>query len=97
MIDVRYEWDEDKNIANIKKHGVSFKEARYVFDDPNVVSEIDDEHSYDEKRLIVIGKSKKSRILYVCFCERDENEVIRIISARKADRLETDIYFTGGY
>jgi hypothetical protein len=94
----KFEWDEKKNRINIKKHGVSFVEAEDAFDDPNAVYDEDDEHSFEEERFIIIGKSKKnSRLLYVCYCERENDEKIRIISARKAVRLEKDIYLMGGY
>ena len=91
-----YAWDEVKNEINIKKHGVSFEEAQDVFDDKNALYELDDEHSFNEERMVIIGKSKKSRILFVCHCYRESDNIIRIISARKADRFETDLYNCGG-
>lgn len=102
MCNNKYNWHESKNLANIKKHGVSFQEAQTVFDDPNAIIEEDDEHSYSEQRFAIIGKSDKSislnsELLYVCYCERENNEVIRIISARKADKFEIDLYYGGIY
>ena len=88
-------WDEDKNIVNIRKHGVSFAEASTVFDDEFVIFYPDDEHSYYEERFIAIGESEKENLLMVCFCERENAEIIRLISARKADAHETEIYYGG--
>jgi hypothetical protein len=96
MRDEKFEWDEKKNVSNIRKHGVSFIEAKSVFSDPNIIYEEDDEHSFGEERFAAIGKSSASKILYVCYCEK-KGDIIRIFSARKADSFETDIYFTGGY
>jgi uncharacterized DUF497 family protein len=88
----RFEWDSNKNIININKHGISFREAATVFSDTNAI-EIDDvEHSQQEDRFLIIGKSRKLRLLVVCHCYRDNNEIIRIISARKAAIEEIDLY-----
>ena len=87
-------WDERKNQFNIKKHGISFQEASAVFDDENAIYDDDIEHSYYEERFIIIGMNEMSNLLFVCYCERGEdNELIRIISARKADKNETDLYW----
>jgi len=91
----RFEWDENKNHINIKKHGISFEEAETVFDDDNAIYLDDDEHSYEEERFIVIGRNGNQKVLVVCHCYRESGEVIRIISARKADNLETDWYYGG--
>jgi hypothetical protein len=88
-------WDENKNLYNIRKHGVSFQEARDVFNDEFVLFYPDDEHSYDEERFIAIGESSKERLLMVCYCERENAEIIRLISARKADKQEIEIYYGG--
>ena len=94
MQDEKFIWDEKKNQYNIRKHGISFQEARDVFDDENAIYDDDIEHSFDEERFIVIGMSEISRLLFVCYCERGEdNELIRIISARKAEKNETDLYW----
>jgi len=79
-----FSWDEDKEVANEKKHGISFREAASVFKDPNILMKRDDDHSYDEDRFIIIGLSEKPRLLVVCHCYRESDTVIRIISARKA-------------
>ena len=87
-----FDWDNNKNIANINKHGISFKEAATVFSDINAV-EIDDvEHSQDEDRFLIIGRSRKLRLLVVCHCYRENDTVIRIISARKAANEEIELY-----
>jgi hypothetical protein len=91
-----YTWDEDKNISNFKKHGVTFQEARTVFGDKNVIYLADDKHSGEEERFIVIGKSANSRLLVVCHCYRENDMVIRLISAWKANRTEANLYRKGG-
>jgi hypothetical protein len=93
--DGKYVWDNNKSIINFRKHGVSFNEAWTVFDDEFAICFPDDEHSYDEERFIIIGESVKEKLLMVCYCERENNDVIRIISARKADKSEKEIYYGG--
>jgi hypothetical protein len=89
-----FEWDENKNQLNIKKHGVDFNSAWTAFNDIHAIIETDYEHSYSEERQNLIGFDEKSKLLFVCHCEKgDDNELIRIISARKADRIETDLYW----
>ena len=95
MLNVRFEWDENKNRVNIHKHGVSFSEAMTVFDDPNVLYKPDPDHSRQEERYIVLGFSEKMRILIVCHCYYESDLIIRIISARKATTNETDQYRSG--
>ncbi|MDR0249073.1 MAG: BrnT family toxin [Oscillospiraceae bacterium] len=84
----RFEWDRDKNISNIEKHGIPFKVAATVFFDPNALLFDDDGHSRDENRFIIIGFGKNYRLLTVCHCYRENGDVIRIISARKATKTE---------
>ena len=86
-----FEWDKLKNLANIRKHGVSFSEAKSVFYDPNARVIEDKKHSREEERFIIIGCSQKLHVLTVCHCVRDE-EIIRIISARKATKKEIESY-----
>ena len=93
MRDLRFEWDEDKNRENIKKHGVSFQEAQTVFLDENALRFFDPDHSRDEDRFIMLGMSFKLRVLVVCHCHRRNDTVIRIISARKADKHEAKNYW----
>ena len=86
-----FDWDTDKNIANIQKHGVSFKMAATAFLDPMSVTFDDERHSQYEDRFILIGKNKHDDLLTVCHCYRFGN-VTRIISARTANQIEKNIY-----
>ncbi|MEM9216251.1 MAG: BrnT family toxin [Cyanobacteria bacterium P01_F01_bin.150] len=87
---MEYEWDQSKAIANFKKHGVSFNEAKTVFEDPLAVIFDDEMHSIDEYREIIIGHSQQNRLLLIAFIERSGR--IRIISARLATRTERNDY-----
>ena len=93
MKELRFEWDDRKEKTNIKKHGISFDEARTVFYDENAVQFFDPDHSEDEDRFILLGISFKLRALVVCHCFRISETVIRIISARKADKDEEREYW----
>lgn len=86
-----FEWNEDKAKKNIEKHGVSFEEAVTVFEDYNALLRDDPDHSDDEDRFILMGLSEKLSLLVVCHCVRKE-DVIRIISARKATKREKSQY-----
>jgi uncharacterized DUF497 family protein len=88
----RFDWDEEKNRINVEKHKVTFKEAASVFFDINAIEVDDEEHSQDEDRFLIIGRSKKLRLLVVCHCHRESDTVVRIISARKANNMETGLY-----
>ena len=90
-----FDWDIDKNLSNIEKHGVSFKMAASAFFDPNAVEVADDAHSQEEDRFLLIGRNKYNKLLTVCHCYRGEGNIIRIISARKPNQIEKEIY--GGY
>ena len=92
VTEVRFEWDEGKNVRNQSKHGVSFDEALTVFYDENALLRSDPDHSDDEDRFILLGLSMSLRTLVVCHCYRERDEVIRIISARKAHRAERADY-----
>lgn len=87
---MRFEWDDQKALENVEKHGVTFGEATEVFYDPNAVEGEDVEHSLDESRFFIIGYSA-TRILFVVFAERLGN-MIRIISARPPTTSERRIY-----
>lgn len=87
-----FEWDDAKNEINRKKHGISFEEARSVFDDKDALLINDPEHSEEEARFIILGYSLRANLLVVCHCYRDQESVIRIISARKATAKETQQY-----
>ena len=92
MREFRFEWDERKAATNRRKHGVSFEEARAVFLDEDALQIPDPEHSEDEDRFIMLGLSSRLRVLVVCHCYREDDQLIRIISARKADRGERRQY-----
>ncbi len=94
MADLRIEWDDTKARSNLRKHGISFEEAETVFSDDNAVLVPDPDHSYDENRFLLIGLSSVLRVLVVVHCEPDQEDVIRIISARTATRSERAQYDT---
>jgi len=87
-----FAWDEDKHKINKRKHKISFDEASSVFEDDYAVYFDDDLHSQDEDRFIIIGVSKFDNLLIVCHCYRENDTVIRIISARKATKTESELY-----
>jgi len=90
---MEFEWDEEKAAANLAEHGVSFEEARTVFDDPLYVDFYDPDHSSEEHRYIIIGESRHGRLLLVSYTERDK--VTRLISAREVTRGEREAYEEG--
>ena len=92
MADVRFEWDPRKSRANKAKHGVSFEEARTAFLDEHARVIPDPQHSDDEDRFVLLGLSAQLRLLVVCHCYREADQVIRIISARRADPTERRQY-----
>lgn len=92
---IKFEWDKTKNILNIKKHGIDFNEAAAVFLDDEALLIEDEKHSGEEDRFLLLGSSQKANLLIVCHCYRANDEVIRIISARKATKNETKQYFDG--
>lgn len=92
MSDLRFEWDPRKAAGNLRKHGVSFDEAQTAFADEHGLLIDDPEHSAQEDRFILLGVSASTRLLVVVHCYRADDQVIRIISARKADRLERRQY-----
>jgi len=89
---MNFVWDDNKAALNQQKHGVGFTEAATVFDDENGLVIFDPDHSLDEDRFIILGMSYALRLLVVCHCYRENDEQIRIISARKATRNETSNY-----
>lgn len=93
MNSIRFEWDENKNNINKKKHKISFEEAQTVFYDTEALVIDDPEHSEQEDRFIILGLSKKANLLVVCHCYRESDLVIRIISARKATTTEEKFYY----
>lgn len=89
---IRFEWDPKKAVSNEKKHGVSFEEARTVFFDENAKLIDDPDHSEDEDRFVLLGISSTLRVMVVCHCYREQGNLIRIISARKASAHESKQY-----
>ncbi len=89
-----FEWDEDKARRNVEKHGVSFDEAKVVFDDPFAFIRYDERFDYGEERFVVIGMTSLN-MLYVVAVDRDGP--VRIISARKATKEETNVYFKAAH
>ena len=92
MNDIRFDWDENKNDINKKKHDVSFEEATSVFYDSEALIIPDPDHSIGEERFLILGYSFQLKLLVVCHCYRENDEVIRIISARKATNNERKWY-----
>jgi len=90
---VRFEWNDPKEARNLKNHGIDFSERIESFDDPLALVRADPEHSRDEHRLIIIGRSRKGRVLLTVFTERGAG--IRIISSRRATRREVRDYEEG--
>lgn len=95
MKTILFEWNENKNIINIKKHGVCFEEAKTVFFDDYDILFDDPIHSKGEERFLIIGLSTTNKTLIVSHCYRENDNVIRIISARRATNSERRIYEEG--
>jgi len=93
MKELRFEWDQKKNRANIKKHGVSFEEAQSTFKDEHARQFFDPDHSESEDRFMLLGISATLRVVVGCHCFREDAFVVRIISARKADQSEERDYW----
>ena len=93
MTEIIFEWDNKKEKTNKRKHGISFEEARTAFYDENAIQYFDPDHSDEEDRFILLGISFKLKVLVVCHCFRENDSVIRIISARKADKDEEYEYW----
>ena len=89
---IKFEWDENKNAINKRKHSISFEEAKTVFYDEEALVIDDPDHSGQEERFIILGMSTRANLLVVCHCYRQSETVIRIISARKATRNEAKQY-----
>ena len=90
-----FDWDENKNQTNKRKHGISFEEASTVFWDEEAILFDDPEHSQGEERFLLLGMSEKAALCIVCHCYRESDTVIRIISARKATKREEERYVRG--
>ena len=87
-----FEWDENKNRINQSKHKISFEEAETVYYDERALLINDPDHSLEEERVIILGMSIRANLLIVCHCCRSEENIIRIISARKATKTESSYY-----
>ena len=92
-MDIKFEWDEQKRLSNISKHGIDFKEAKTSFYDEDALIIYDPDHSNSEDRFVLLGLSIFNKLLTICHCYRKNDEVIRLISARKATSSETKQYF----
>ena len=92
---IEFDWDEPKNKANRKKHGIWFEEAQSVFDDVYGRLFLDSEYSGDEDRFVLIGYNMSSKLLVVIHCHRESDSVIRIVSSRKATKRERVFYEKG--
>jgi len=95
---MKIEWDEKKNKANIKNHGISFKEASEIFDDPLIMSSLDRRFDYHDERWISFGTSKNGKVIavgHLYWLSHDGEEHIRIITARKATKKEREGYEKG--
>ncbi len=88
---MKFVWDKNKAIANLRNHHIGFEEGSTVFDDPLAVIFPDEDHSIEEEREIIVGYSKQRRLLLVCFTEIAES-IIRIFSARKPTPRERNDY-----
>ena len=93
MNDFKFDWDKTKAVLNKKKHGVSFEEAVTVFNDDDALEFHDPDHSESEDRFFMVGLSFRARVLLVSHCIREPGLLIRIISARKAIKLEAKKYW----
>jgi len=90
---MRFQWDQNKNLANIKKHNIPFEEAKTVFFDDNARLISDPKHSITEEHFIILGFSNKLRLLIVVHTYKERNDIIRIISTRKATKFESNYYY----
>jgi len=92
---IEFEWDTTKASSNKRKHGISFEEAQSVFYDDFAIQFFDEENSSEEDRFLMLGHSNQTRILLICYCEKNSGNLIRIISARKATAKERKLYQGG--
>ncbi|MBE9189657.1 BrnT family toxin [Gloeocapsopsis crepidinum LEGE 06123] len=90
---MQFEWDNSKAASNLSKHGVSFEEAKTVFDDPLYIDFYDPDHSEVEERYLIVGLSSRERLLIVSYTERKNS--ICLISAREVTRTEQEAYEEG--
>lgn len=93
MDTIVFEWDPVKNEINKKKHHISFEEAQTVFYDDNAILFDDPDHSLEEERFLIIGLTKTTKLCIVSHCYRGQDQIIRLISARKATKNEANVYY----
>jgi len=91
---LEFEWNTRKDKANVRKYGVSFAEAKTAFFDENAIQFFDPDNSEDEDRFLLLGVSYKLNTLVICHCFKEKETVIRIVSARKADKDEEEAYWS---
>jgi len=89
---IKFEWDAIKADSNMKKHGISFEEAKSVFYDELAVQFYQNDHAEGEERFLMLGLSSRHKVLMICHCERNSGDIVRIISARKATKNERKFY-----
>jgi len=94
MKKINFEWDSKKEESNLKKHGVTFDEASSSFYDEYALQFYDPEHSETEDRFLLLGTSFKLNTIVVCHCFRENEKIVRVISARKADKDEAATYWS---
>ena len=92
MTEIQFNWDKNKNLMNQRKHNIAFEEAVSVFWDEEALIIDDPDHSESEDRFIILGISANANLLMVCHCYRENDTIIRIISARRATKTETVFY-----
>lgn len=92
MDGIKFEWDNNKAKINLEKHGITFDEASTAFADQNAILFDDPDHSMEEERFMLLGMSSQAKMLIVCHCYRGADDIIRIISARKATKTEEKQY-----
>lgn len=90
-----FDWDENKNRLNKRNHGIDFDEASTVFYDENALLFDDPKHSENEDRFLLLGMSNEANLCIVVHCYRESDEIIRLISARKATKKESERYVRG--
>jgi len=95
MDELNFVWNTNKANINFKKHKITFEEAETVFFDVNAIEFFDPDHSQEEDRFLLLGMSRKLKVIIISYCYRDKEAVIRIISARKATKNESKTYFKG--
>lgn len=92
---IQFEWDENKNKLNRVKHGIWFEEVKSVFNDTSSRVFLDQFHSVEEDRFVIVGMNSSARLLVVVHCYRESASIIRLISARKATKKEVAFYEEG--